>query len=345
MGISKKKKKKKRVTKVSINRGMRHPYGTLHSQYTGYHSKVVQEVVKKKIIDRKSQFLTHLGTGMKEWYSIVSKASEIELQIAVYNDKCIIIGSNKNDTATWMYNKFVEAQAGNFLTLLTIAAEEAAKRAVRSQALEARRVQRHAGKLAKELVQKRDVGLPLLKDLEKEGKDICVTFDASKDIGAAFAKFLNRTDPMDKKHVALVTASEVDAHAEQKILVALCKAALVDRSVCTAPIIVAGTFRPCRGCFESLSLVQKYCFQQLQFGSRPGHYWQTTAKAHLDIFNLLVEGKFITDTQCEDDFNDDGLLIGLTNTTHRPKLRTRDKGEIEGLHYATESESEGEDDV
>jgi hypothetical protein len=296
--------------------------------------------MKKKIIDRKSQFLTHLATGLKAWYSAVSEASEIEIQIAYYNESCIIISSNKNETAEYMYDEFVKVQAANFLKYLKGTAVSAVKKATKSEAVEARRIERQSTKLARELIKKRDVGLPLLADLEKEGKDICVRFDASEAIGESFAGFLNRTGGMADKFVALVTASGVDAHAEQKILVAMCKAAA--NVVRTVPVVVAGTFRPCRGCYESLSVVKKYAFPNLQFGVRPGHFWRTTTREHLAIINLRVSGGLLTQAQIETDFDENGLLLGLTDTTHRPNLRTRSKKEVQDLHYATDSESEDE---
>src|SRR5690606_36411292 len=300
-----------RVTAAGLNKGMRHKYTKLHSQYTGYHSAVVQKVVKKKVTDRKSQFLTHLATTIKAWYAQVSKTSEVEIQIAIYNDERIIIGSNKNPTAEFMYGKFVEAEAKNFIKLLKGMAYTAGVGALKSQADDAGRRLRHAGKLTKEVVNKRNVGLPLLQELEREGKELCVQFDASQPIGDTFAAFINGTGAMASKRVAIVTMSGANAHAEQKILVALCKAVKsIDR---TKPIVFAGTFRPCRGCFESLSAVQKYAFENLQFGVRPGHFWQTTTKEHLTIITLLRDAGLISAKQLEEDSDEHRPLKGLTD--------------------------------
>lgn len=333
---------KRRLTQVSLNRGMKNEYQTLHSQYTGYHSRTIQMVVKKKVADRKSQFLTHLATALKAWIAEVSSGTEIEIQIAIYNESCVIISSNKNETATFMYSEFVKEQASKFLTYLKGVARLAVKRAVRSTADDSGRIERHSTKLAHELVSKRDVGLPMLDELEGEGKDICVSFDASADIGESFANFLNRSGEMAGKFVAVVTASGVEAHAEQKIMLALCKAALhLDR---TAPLVVAGTFRPCRGCYESLSVVRKYAFPNLQFGVRPGHFWRTTTQQHLQIVDILRNGGFISPSQIANDFDVHGRLVGLTDTTHRPVIRTRRHTDEDALHYATDSDSEADSD-
>ena len=125
-------------------------------------------------------------------------------------------------------------------------------------------------------------------------------------------------------------------HAEQKILLGLCKAAhQVDRS---SNVIVAGTFRPCRGCFESLSVVQR---NNLQFGSRPGHYWRTNNKAHAEILEALQDGGYISPQQFQMDFDGNGLLVGLTDTSHRPSLRMRgDDDDVNALHFASDSESD-----
>ena len=51
------------------------------------------------IAERQSQFLTHLATALKAWYKNVSDESEIEIQIAFFNDNRMLIASNKNETA------------------------------------------------------------------------------------------------------------------------------------------------------------------------------------------------------------------------------------------------------
>jgi hypothetical protein len=339
-GVKKVKPPPEKFTPDSLNKGIRHKYTKLHSQYTGYHSAVIQQVAKKKVEDRKSQFLTHLATTIKAWYSEVSNTSEIEIQIAIYDDERVIISSNKNETAEFMYGEFVKVQAANFLKYLKGVAMIAGKAAEKSTKDDSARRLRHAGKLTKEVVEKRDVGLPMLQQLEREGKDLCVHFDSADAIGDSFAAFLKGTGEMANKRVAVVTSSGGGAHAEQKILVALCKAALnIDR---TKTIVVAGTFRPCRGCFESLSVVQKYAFENLQFGVRPGHFWQTTTKEHLEIIRLLKEAGLISPKQLDEDFDENTRLKGLTDTSHRPMLRLREEMEVEALHYATDSDSEDE---
>jgi hypothetical protein len=327
---------KKRLTQKGHYRGMKHQYDHLHSQYTGFHSKVViQSAARTMIAERKSQFMTHLATALKAWYKNVSNGSEIEIQIAVFNDNRMLIASNKNETAEYLYAEAVKSSAGTFLEYLKQAATLAARAALNSKATESARVERHSAKAIKEIVGKRDVGLPNLHELEEEGKKICVKFDASDDIGTTFATFLNGT--MADKHVAILTSGST-MHAEQKMLLALCKASnALTRS---ESIIVAGTFRPCRGCYESLSVVQRYCFQNLQFGVRPGHYWDTTTRTHVEIVNLLRARNLISDSQWQSEFDNNGLLIGLTNTSHRPVLRVRGGGDQEDLHYASESDSE-----
>jgi hypothetical protein len=331
--------RKKRLTQAGHYRGMKHAYDHLHSQYGGFHSKVVvQAVARSMIAERKSQFLTHLATALKAWYKNVSDGSEIEIQIALFNDSRVLIASNKNETAEYLYDQVVKSSAGKFLEYLKNAATIATKAALKSKASDSARVERHSAKAIKEIVGTRTVGLPHLSELQEEGKKICVKFDASDDIGTSFASFLN--GGMADKHVAILS-SDTPMHAEQKMLLALCKASsALTRS---EPIIVAGTFRPCRGCFESLSVVQRYGFQKLQFGVRPGHYWDTTTRAHVEIVGLLRTKGLISESQWQSDFDKDGLLIGLTNTSHRPVLRVRGGGDEDDLHYASESDSDDDD--
>lgn len=335
---AKKVAKKKRLTQAGHSRGMKHQYDSLHSQYTGYHSKmVVLSVARSMIAERKSQFLTHLATALKAWYKNVSDGSEIEIQIAIFNDNRMLIASNKNETAEYLYTEVVKSSAGKFLQYLKTVATVATKAALKSTATESLRVERHSAKAIKEITGSRKVGLPHLHELEEEGSKICVKFDASADIGTTFASFLNGTMP--DKHVAILT-SETPMHAEQKMLLALCKAS--GALTRTESVIVAGTFRPCRGCYESLSVVKRYGFQNLQFGVRPGHYWGTTGRAHVEIVNLMRAKGLISDSQWQSDFDDNGLLIGLTNTSHRPELRMRGGGNQEDLHYGSDSDSDAD---
>lgn len=341
-GPKKKGTPPKETPAQAFNRGMRNKYDTLHTQYSGFHSKEIEKVLAKAFTDdeRKSQFLTHLATVLKKWYQETHEKPEIELQIAICNSKCFIISSNANETANNMYNLWVAKAATTFHANLEKAAVTAVGQATKSKAVESQRIRRHSMKLAKELAGERGMGGPLIEELKAEGKTICVRFDANDpSVGDSFTKFLKQTEDMAGKFVAVVIDSGGIAHAEQKILAALMRAAGHDHSVRTLPVVVAGTFRPCRGCFESLSIVQKYCFENLRFGSRPGHFWMTTATEHMKIFELLKTGGFLTPEQIKSDFDEDGLLIGLTDTSHRPELRLKDKKEV-SIHYTTESDTD-----
>lgn len=331
-------KVKKRIKVASHHRGMRHEYSQLHSQYGGFHSKqVIRSVARSMIAERESQFLRHLATSLKEWYRQVSDASEIEIQIALIDEQRMLIASNKNETAEFLYQQEVHKSARSFLKQMKHAATVANQAALKSKALASERVARHSAKAVKEITGGRKLGLSL-QHFEAEGRKICVMFDACDDIDAPFAEFVNGTTP--DKYVAILTSS-VAMHAEQKMLLALCKASnALQRSV---PIIVSGTFRPCRGCYESLVVVQRYCLPNLQFGVRPGHYWKTTERGHAEITNLLIERGVISEAQAQSDFDKDGVLIGLTDTSYRADLRLRDGGSGEALHYGTDSDSDASD--
>lgn len=328
----------KGIVKKHFDQGMRNAYDTLHSQYTGFHSRQVELVAKKKVTDRRTQFLTHLATSMKAWYAEVCHSSEVEIQIATFGDDCMLIASNDDATAKQAYKRFVANEAGSFIGTLQGMGAAAVKRASRSVANDAFRTARHGGKLAKELGGEREGAMPKLLELEAEGAAVCIELDVSTATGEEIANFLK--GKVDGKFVALVTASATDMHAEQKILLGLSKAApYVER---TTAVTCAGTFRPCRGCFESLSVVRRYGFQNLQFGVRPGHHWKTTTDAHAEILKTLIAGGFVSPAQRRDDFDANGLLIGLSKTSHRPKLRLRSRAEVDELHYATDSDSDEE---
>jgi hypothetical protein len=333
---------KKRFVKAQFSRGIKNRYDTLHGQYTGYHSKVVEVRSKRTMrLERKSQFLTHLATALKEYYSSLPNKSEIEIQIALVGGEYFMISSNKNETATHFYNELVTVSANTVADRLAQYAIGAALKASTSTAQGKHRTQRHTGKVGKELAGKRlavDISVAV-GSLEKEGHAICAQFDVARAIGSDIQKFCTGT--LDEKKVALITHTKTEMHAEQKILLALCMAdPLLDPST---EVIFAGTFRPCRGCFESLSVVSKYYLSNLKFGVRPGHYWCTTEKAHVAIVKRLLEANKITQRQLEEEFDEKGLVIGLTNTTYRPSLRMRE--DEQALHYASESDSDDESDV
>jgi hypothetical protein len=330
-----------KLRQSKINSGLRHPYYLLHSQYTGFHTKVVLEVAKQRVTSRASQFLTHLATALKAWMVTLNGNSEIEVQIALFNGDYLIISSNKNVTATDAYEALVRNEAGSFLQSLKLTAHLVIKRAAKSLAADSYRISRHAKKLIKELDGQREVGIPALGELEAEGQDVCVTLDVcSDDIGTQFANFCNGR--MDGKRVAILTSTGMEMHAEQKILLALCRAANdIPREV---PVVFAGTFRPCRGCFESLSVVQTFCFPELKFGHRPGHLWQTTARAHVEIAATLLANGYLRQEQHRALFDENGLLKGLTTTSYRPMIRDQEGVEHSALHYATDSDSSSDED-
>ena len=345
-------RKPRRVTKASVNRGFRHDYDTLNSQYTGFHSAVVERSAPRSYdSERDVQFLTHLATTVKEWYKSLPKCSEIEVQIALVNRSYFFISSNKNGTAedlwdellTFSAQKFGARQAKGSKTPANISdgfvgmSRTVTDRMARSDAQDAERHRRHAAKLAAALEGNRTYDLPTIH--KQEGEAACLKINASEDVGETVRKFV--TGQLGTKQFAIVTA-DTAMHAEQKILMALCKGCMdMGKQL---DVIFAGTFRPCRGCYESLNMVQRYMLPNLHFGSRPGHFWQSTTCSHLMIRDLLDKAGRITPHQKANDFDKDGLLKGLTDTSYRPNLRTSDDDEyFEGLHYATDSDSDDDD--
>jgi hypothetical protein len=258
-----------------------------------------------------------------------------------------IIGCNKNKSVESIYSNFIKDESIKFSEKLIALAKGTAKAASSSRAMEAFRVKRHATKLTRELEGARGEipGLDL-SIFQDEGEELCVKFDVAKDMGDELAEFLKGTGEMSEKKVALICGTGMNMwHAEQKILIGLCKAVKAGFDPKYAEIIFAGTFRPCRGCWESLNVVQKFCYPHLQFGARPGHFWQTTTKAHTSIINILRESGHITAEDLKNSFKSDGSLAGLRGTaTHRMYLRTKkgEKGQ-QALHFNSDSESDTDD--
>jgi len=341
--------KNKRITQAGVNREMRSEYDTLHSQYGGYHNRKVLVSLKRKTApeNREERFAVHLATALKDWCEKTLKRPEIEIQIAMYRER-FVISCNKNASVEAIYEDFIKDESRKFSEKLVSLADSTAEAARRSQALEAFRVRRHATKLSDELSGRRDgLGALNLAGLINQGKDLCIRFDASTDIGKQFADFLSGEISMLDKRVALIMGDGMDSwHAEQKILIGLCKAVRAGFRPLSASILFAGTFRPCRGCWESLNLVQKFCLPHIQFGGRPGHFWQTTSKAHVEIIRLLRDGGYIGDDDLTKHFRRDGTLKGMnTTSTHRMYLRTRKGGRgEEALHYNSDSGSDLSDD-
>ncbi|MBI3230472.1 MAG: hypothetical protein HYZ45_09920 [Burkholderiales bacterium] len=330
--------KVRRFTQVGINRGIGHPYSTLHSQYTGYHSANIERRVARAVTaeQRTSQFLTHFSSVLKTWYSSLANCSEIEVQIALVNDEYFFISSNKNGTAEYFYDKLASDEALKFGVIpLAQAAISSARKSVANEAF---RNERHARKFTSAIGGRREVEAARnIADYAASGRDMCLKIDACADVGAQVGQFLSGA--LAGKKVMIVT-SAYEMHAEQKILLALCKAARQFDG--DANIVFAGTFRPCRGCFESLSVVKRFYLPNVQFGSRPGHFWQTTTRAHAEIIKHLVDHGFLTAAH-NGLFDKDGCLIGLTETTYRPDLRLRDGTRTADLHFASDSESDASD--
>ena len=334
------KPKPKRIYKDKFGKSLGGKYPTLHTQYTGSRSGNIEHMIARDYASQRvQQFLSHFATSLKAYYDSLPGKSEIEIQVAILGDAHWLISSNKDSTTEHFYDSLVDQSVTSVVDVLGIYAGLARGKAKTSTANDSFRIRRHSTKLRKELTLKRHVsGSNILNSaisqLKAKGEDLCVKLDAWHSDANTIKDFC--TGASGKK-VALVTHTSYAAHAEQKILVALIRAGVHADTLVT----FGGTFRPCRGCFESLSIVKKYYLKNLVFGSNPGHFWHTTDRCHIAILKLLRDHGKITEEQLRTDFDQFGVLKGLTTTSYRPTLRTNFlDGTIDDLHYASESDSD-----
>ncbi|MEM6973622.1 MAG: hypothetical protein AAF577_12535 [Pseudomonadota bacterium] len=328
-------KKDPRFVQSRFNKGMRTDYVSLHGQYTGRHSsKIVRRKAGNMSHVRQRQFNTHFATILKEYYRTLPNCSEIEVQIAHVNDR-YFIASNNNETSDHFYDELVSK--ANLAAALRQYAKEVHEKASVSKAGDAYRRQRHAKKLADTLDEKRTFVKANM--FRARGAKLTMRVDACDAIGPQVAGFI---DGSLGKTLCIVTSS-INMHAEQKIMLALCKA--YGSTVSMDEVTFAGTFRPCRGCFESLNVVQRFLLPNLAFADRPGHWWATTTRAHAQIIEVLRGNGRITPTDYATAFDTEGLMIGLGSETNRPMLRPGPgEAEVEDLHYASDSDSDDDSD-
>lgn len=334
---------KPKPTRTRIARNRFHPYlrpiySEVHGQYTGnYTANPSVALARDFVAQRRSQFLNHLATGLKAYYNSLPRKSEIEIQVAMINDRYFLISSNKNSTAEHFYSSLVESSVTSLTETIRTYVQEARTRAKTSQATEQFRIRRQITKLRKELDGQRPINelatmSNTIAGLRMAGAMACTRIDAKTTSAQDIKDFCSGARG---KTIALVTGPT--AHAEQKILYALVRAQVPQNLLVT----FGGTFRPCRGCFESLSVVKKYYFNHLVFGDRPGHYWQTTEPCHIKLLKLLRDQGKITKEQFDSDFNDQLALPNLTTTTYRPALFTGpDKQTVNALHFESDSDSD-----
>lgn len=326
-----------RITKTAVKRGMKSSHKNKGSvTHEGFHSKIVVQNARKYLDnERTSQFLRHLATAFKE----MATKSEIEVQIALVADNYFMISSNKTETATEIYNNLVTKYADKTVEdqLKTLAKTVYDNRTTGknkdSTARDTYRLERHSDKLSKELIGTRTKPQAVDK-LKKKGADICIELDVETDCKQAVVDFCSGKNG---KYVAIVKGRDT-AHAEQKILLALCKA-IPDLDIKTS-VVVAGTFRPCRGCFESLCIVKQYYLSNLQFGDRPGHYWYTTNDEHLQIFHILMNKGKIKEFDLKD-FNKNFIALVRQNMdTHHSFIRNKSSVTVEMAGNDSDSDSD-----
>lgn len=329
-----------RLYKTKFGKSLGGKYPNPHGQYTGYHSGNIEQMIARDYASQRvQQFLNHLATSLKAYYDSLSKKSEIEIQVALLGGSYWLISSNKDETAEDFYDYLVDQSVTSVVDAFRIYASLAREKAKKSTANDSFRIRRQTTKFRKELNLQRHVSSTsilssAISQLKAKGEDLCIKLDALDSDASTIRDFC--TGAAGKK-IALITHDNYPAHAEQKILIALIRAEIHADTLLT----FGGTFRPCRGCFESLSIVKKYYLNNLVFGSNPGHFWHTTDRCHMAIIQLLRKAGKISEKQLKADFNKFGVLNGLTTTSYRPTLRTNfTDGTVEDLHYASDSDSE-----
>lgn len=201
------------------------------------------------------------------------------------------------------------------------------------------RRKRHALKMHEAIKGKRTyVGLNAFK---AEGADVTLKLDIHDATPSQLRAFIDGTT---RHQICLLESKSYDMHAEQKIMIALCRA--YGKTPSQDVVSFAGTFRPCRGCYESLKLLQLFLLPNVRYGHHPGHFWQTTTRAHCEIYKILCDNVLISYSDRTTLFDKDGILERTRNRrSYQPILRLDNKGATgEALHYASDSDGDAEEE-
>ena len=293
---------------------------------------------------RLGQFLQHFAGVLKTYFNAQKGFNEIEIQIALINNRQFMLSANADSTVDYFMGQVYDliksrsvSTVGSLAESYTNLGKQVLASVKDSKALIKHRFRRQTGKFVKALAGNREAAeFKSITDLMRTARlQSVIELDAVKTDKNEIRRFV--AAEMTGTTTALVKAEGKNWHAEQKILYALVKSGVKD-----AVVEIAGTFRPCAGCFQSLELVKKYFCRNLRFGSHPGHYWNTTDDCFIAILKLLVEDNYINNVEDAKKYIKDLKYPG----TYRSNIRIGGEAGIEEektmLNYCSDSDSDSE---
>lgn len=316
----------KKLTQVKFKPGIGKAYPIKgENNYVGCLSRTVMPVKSRSYAgDRPTQKLIHAAAVLKK-----SLAKGIETQLALVGGH-VLVAFNDDDLAEEQREYL--GGAHDVRAAMTALAGQVAGQKYKGRAEEKDLWTRHVNKFRTRNP---------LDDIwpSSAGSDCVRSLDADADnVGSALQSLLGLAEG---QVIFIKMPKDTKAHAEQKILIALCKAVL--SGFVPDAIVIAGTFRPCRVCFESLTLAATYCLPDLQHGANAGRLWKSNAAAHVKLFNILA-GRIGADL--EELLQNSGVQDSSVTTTHVATIAssTASSGFVEANHIATESDTDEDED-
>ncbi len=334
----------KKISDAGMKRKMKAMYFkagiTTHAGKTSRITKISKRKSYKTI--RSMQYVRHLASVLKYYFNSVYDQNEIEVQIAYapIHGGLWMISANDDDTTETFKEALICQSKEHFIKLYKKYAQTVTERNKSSKAKITGRVLRHALKFLRP-ISEQSFAEQKTADA-KAARLMTLSLDAA--IGSSYvsidacvksSQLTNFFNGTSGKRIAFIQ-STIEGHAEQKILLALCKSGVDDNTV----VIVQGTFRPCAGCVVSLNIVKQYYLTKLKFNLKAGHYWTTTNKLHMKIINELYESGKIKKADL-DVLEANAGYMGPTNPETWHSNITLMDGSIEEIHnYDSGSDSE-----
>lgn len=333
----------------------------------GHHGRVTDEVrlrfPRDKSGERSEQSLSHLSLllhdairGIQDKLAKATpdakKVNDREVQGMLVNDR-LLFASNFNESIDALANQS-QAQLSSLRDLLNNPQEEPNRRAGLS-GVEANeyvdRLNRASKKINATLDGMRDAGEDATAQAVRDGIDRPVVFadagapnmrDLLTDPNLAGSVIMLRYGKTDPGKRAKEGARSRSMHAEQKLLAAIQSAGLKPDEV-TDPIVIAGKYRPCKGCAAALRYYRDVAgFGNLQFNPNYGHYYEDSVSGlaahlrHVVDDNYLRYLREMTDTSTSS-LSNEGPPAG--SSAGETRIRAED---AHGRGYVTNSDSEYE---
>lgn len=306
-----------KVSKAGLQRGFKDVTVPGVSSFDGRATSNVETVSPQSYESlRTQQFLRHLATVMKNYLNEVRDRNVVEIQVAEINGR-YIVACNRDENSLALFQELANSPDIKAKMMEMSSAVYAELRT--SEAAAAEQSRRHAAKLYWSMEGSRDAYDASAWHAARDAVCTHLAFDGGSQSIEALFKFID--GPPGGPLVMILTMTDAKwaaFHAEQKILFAFCKSFTVGRN---ERIEIAGGFRACLGCLESLNVVREFLLPNLEYTKKGGRYWDTTSCGHKHVLGILVKKGFIDTEDAHEHFDRNGLMKSLVVQTHHSMLR------------------------